>query len=168
MRTKNVQYYVEGEDDEKVVKVLKDDLKVIRPGRVQKMNVVQNVLTEMRLRTLLPGTMVVLVFDNDAGNINVLNENIRILNGYSAVSEVVIIPQVQNLEDELVRSCDIKTAEELLNSKSRSRFKSDIIKVTNLANKLQEHSFDISKFWTGRAAFPYVGISNQSDKVKIR
>ena len=168
MRTKNVQYYVEGEDDEKVVKVLKDDLKVIRPGRVQKMNIVQNVLTEMRLRTLLPGTMVVLVFDNDAGNINVLNENIRILNGYSAVSEVVIIPQVQNLEDELVRSCDIKTAEELLNSKSRSRFKSDIIKVTNLANKLQEHSFDINKFWIGRATFPYVGIPNQSDKVKIR
>ena len=69
MRTKYVQYYVEGDDEEKLVNVLKNELRVIRPGKVQKMNVVQNEFTDMRLRPLLPGTMVVLIFDVDAGNI---------------------------------------------------------------------------------------------------
>lgn len=168
MRTKYVQYYVEGDDEEKLVSVLKNELRVIRPGKVQKMNVVQNEFTEMRLRPLLPGTMVVLIFDIDAGNPETLQKNLKILRGYPRVSEVVTIPQVRKLEDELVRCCNIKDITELLNSKSRSEFKSDIIKVSNLAKKLQAHGFDINKFWVGSATSPYEGITNQSDKVKIR
>ena len=167
MRTKYVQYYVEGEDEEKLVNVLKNELRVIKPGKVQKMNVVQNEFSEMRLRPLLPGTMVVLIFDVDAGNLETLQKNMKILEQYPRISEVVTIPQVQKIEDELIRSCDIKNITELLNSKSRSEFKSDIIKVSNLARKLQEHGFDIRKFWIGRATPPYEGIPNQSNKVKI-
>jgi len=168
MRTKYVQYYVEGDDEEKLVNVLKNELRVIRPGKVQKMNVVQNEFTEMRLRPLLPGTMVVLIFDVDAGNIETLQKNTKMLEKYPRISEVVTIPQVRNLEEELIRSCGLKNITELLNSKSRSEFKSDIIKVSNLARKLQEHGFDINKLWIGRATSPYEGIPNQSDKVKIR
>ena len=91
----------------------------------------------------------------------------KILEQYPRISEVVTIPQVQKIEDELIRSCDIKNITELLNSKSRSEFKSDIIKVSNLARKLQEHGFDIRKFWIGRATSPYEGIPNQSNKVKM-
>lgn len=167
MRTKYVQYYVEGDDEEKLVNVLKNELRVIKPGKVQKMNVVQNEFTEMRLRPLLPGTMVVLIFDVDAGNAATLQKNIKMLEEYPRISEVVTIPQVRKLEDELIRSCDIKNITELLNSKSRSEFKSDIIKVSNLARKLQEHGFDVKKFWIGRATSPYEGIMNQSDKIKI-
>ena len=54
---------------------------------------------------------------------------------YPRISEVVTIPQVRNLEDELIRSCGLKNITELLNSKSRSEFKSDIIKVSNLSAK---------------------------------
>jgi hypothetical protein len=168
MRTKYVQYYVEGDDEEKLVNVLKNELRVIRPGKVQKMNVVQNEFNEMRLRPLLPGTMAVLIFDVDAGSPDTLRENIKILEKYSRISEVVTIPQVRKLEDELIRSCGLKSITELLNSKSRSEFKSDIIKVSNLAKKLQAHGFDINKFWVSRATPPYEGIVNQSDKVKIR
>ena len=167
MRTKYVQYYVEGDDEEKLVNVLKNDLRVIRPGKVQKMNVVQNEFTEMRLRPLLPGTMAVLIFDVDAGNPEILHKNIRMLKEYPRISEVVTIPQVRKLEDELVRSCGLKNIKELLNSKSRSKFKSDIVKVSNLASKLQEHGFDINKFWIGNATSPYEGIMNQSEKIKI-
>lgn len=168
MRTKYVQYYVEGDDEEKLVNVLKNELRVIRPGKVQKMNVVQNEFNEMRLRPLLPGTMAVLIFDVDAGNPETLQKNIKILEKYPRISEVVTIPQVRKLEDELIRSCGLKNITELLNSKSRSEFKSDIIKVSNLAKKLREHGFDINKFWIGRPIPPYERIMNQSDKVKIR
>lgn len=167
MKTKYVQYYVEGDDEEKLVNVLKNELRVIRHGKVQKMNVVQNEFTEMRLRPLLPGTMVVLIFDVDAGNIETLQKNIKMLQKYPRISEVVTIPQVRKLEDELIRSCDIRSITELLNSKSRSEFKSDMIKVSNLARKLQEHGFDIKKFWATKATVPYEGIMNQSDKIKI-
>lgn len=167
MRTKYVQYYVEGDDEEKLVNVLKNELQVIRPGKVQKMNVVQNEFTEMRLRPLLPGTMAVLIFDVDTGNLETLQKNMKMLKKYPRISEVVTIPQVRKLEDELIRSCDIKKITELLNSKSRSEFKSDIIKVSNLASKLREHSFDINKFWIKKPTFPYEGIINQSEKIKI-
>lgn len=167
MRTKYVQYYVEGDDEEKLVNVLKNDLRVIRPGKVQIMNVVQNEFTEMRLRPLLPGTMVVLIFDVDAGNPETLKKNINILEKNSRISDVITVPQVRKLEDELVRSCGLKNITELLNSKSRSEFKSDIIKVSNLANKLREHGFDIKKFWSGSPIPPYEWIINQSDRVKL-
>lgn len=40
MRTKFVQYYVEGEDEEKLIQTLKYDLGIIRSGKVQKLNVI--------------------------------------------------------------------------------------------------------------------------------
>ena len=127
MKSNFVQYYVEGEDEEKLINVLKTELKAIRAGKVQKLNVVTQNLTNARLMTLRPGTMVVLVFDTDAGNIDILNRNLKALKKCPAVSEIVTIPQVPNLEQELVRSCGIKRATELLDSKSKKDFKSDFI-----------------------------------------
>lgn len=37
---KNYQYYVEGEDEEKIVKVPKTELRLIEPGKIEKFNVV--------------------------------------------------------------------------------------------------------------------------------
>lgn len=167
MKSKFVQYYVEGEDEEKLVNVLKTQLGLIRPGKVQKLNVVEQEITNIRLRTLKQGTMVVLVFDTDTGNVDILKKNIKTLEACSSVSEIVLIPQVANLEAELVRSCNIRKIEELLNSRSRKDFKSDLISVTNLANKLREHQFDINLFWNRRPASPYQDIENQAVKVKL-
>ena len=167
MKSKFVQYYVEGEDEEKFVNVLKTDIKAIRPGKVQKLNVVTQEITDARLMILRPGTMVVLVFDTDAGNINILNKNIAVLEKCPAVSEVVRVPQVLNLEQELVRSCCIKKAEELLDSRSKKDFKADFIRVSNLANKLKEHQFDINRLWCGTPPAPYQSIENQSKKIKL-
>lgn len=167
MKTKFVLYYVEGEDEKKLINVLKTQLRVIKPGKVQKLNVVEQEITEMHLRTLSCGTMVVLVFDTDTGNLNLLRRNINILKACKAVSEVVLIPQVLNLEDELVRSCKIKKIEELLNSKSKTEFKSDFIHVSNLEKKLQEHQFDINFLWCEKPAPPYQEIENQAYKIKL-
>lgn len=115
MRNKFVQYFVEGEDEEKLIHALKSDLGVIRPGKVQKLNV---------------------------------------------------IPQVHNLEDELVRSCDIKKITELLNSRSTKDFKTDFIRIKNLAQKLQEHHFDINRLWCQSPESPYQNIKNQAEKIR--
>ena len=74
MKNERFQYYVEGPDDKKVVDTLKTKMGLIKPGKVDVLNVVTEKITEMRLRTLSPGTTVVLVFDTDAGNRDILEQ----------------------------------------------------------------------------------------------
>lgn len=167
MKSKYVLYYVEGDDEKKLLDVLKTDLRLIKPGKIQKLNVTTQEITAARLRTLSRDTMVVLVFDTDAGNVEILMSNIRTLESCKAVSDVVIIPQVPNLEGELVRSCDIRNIKELLNSKTNGEFKSDIMSVSNLAKKLQDHKFDIQVFWSGIPTGAYQNIDNQAVKMKM-
>lgn len=167
MKSKYVQYYVEGENEEKFINILKTDLCVIRPGKVQKLNVVEREFTDARLMALPPRTMVVLVFDTDTSNTDILDKNLKKLQTCSSISEIVTIPQVPNLEAELVCSCNINNITELLNSESKKKFKSDFIRVTNLANKLREHHFDIKKLWCGTPTSPFQKIRNQSEKVKL-
>ena len=167
MKSKFVQYYVEGEDEEKLVQVLKNDLRVIRPGKIQKLNVVERDLSDARLMTLRPGTMVVLIFDTDTGHPDILYRNLEKLKRCPAVAEIVTIPQVFNLEDELVRSCGIKRITELLGSKSRREFKADFIRCKNLDEKLKEYGFDIQKLWQHSPPPPYTGIVNQARKIKL-
>ena len=68
--------------------------------------------------SLKMGTSVVLVFDTDTGNIDILRENIQFLRKEQNIKEVICITQVKNLEDELIRSCDIRQIKELTGSKS--------------------------------------------------
>lgn len=168
MGNRIIQYYVEGEDDQKVVNTLKTELGVIMTGKVHVLNVVEQEIPDMRLRALSRGTIVVLVFDTDTGNIDILNKNITKLKKCASVSDVVLIPQVSNLEVELVRSCKIKQIKELLNSRSNSDFKRDVIRVTNLASKLKEHSFNFDLFWSQKPGHPYQNIENQSLKIRIK
>lgn len=161
-----IQYYVEGQDEEKILSVLKTDLQLILSGRVSKFNVVQNRLTRARLMNLRPGTMVVLVFDTDTNNSKILKENIDILKKFSTVYCVVCITQVRNLEDELVRSCNIKTVRELTGSKTDSEYKSKLIAATNLAALLTKHRFDIKKFWSQKPDGLFSEFVNEADLIK--
>ena len=76
---KYYHYFVEGEDEEKLIQVLKTDLRLIVPGKVQKFNVVEQKLTRLRLMSLKEGTTVILVFDTDTGKVDILKENIEFL-----------------------------------------------------------------------------------------
>ena len=166
MKIKYIQYYVEGECEEKLIKTLKSELMLVETGKVQKLNVIENEISKARLIALQPGTMVVLIFDTDTGNVEILNKNIKKLSECSYVADLVLVPQVKNLEDELVKSCSIRHIKELLGSRSNTKFKSDFIKVTNLANKLKDKSFDINLIWKGNPSAPYQNIVNQSEKIK--
>ena len=161
-------YFVEGSDDKKIVNTLKTDLRMILPGKVEEFNVVQKKLTKNRIMSLKAATTVILIFDADAGNVDILNDNIAFLNRQkNQIKKVICIPQVDNLEDELVRSCNIREIWELTKSKSIKDYKRDLLRIQNLADRLKECNFDINKFWVRQPDNQYKNIVNDAEKVKI-
>ncbi len=166
MGNKNLLYFVEGDDEKKLVNTLKNEMGLICPGKVQKLNVIECDITDLHLRPISHGTIVVLIFDTDTGNVERLKRNIMKLKSCSAVSKIITVPQVPNLEGELVRSCNIKAITELLNSKSHKGFKSDLIRVSNLGRKLNEHQFDIHLLWSEKPKPPYHLIENRAAEIK--
>lgn len=166
MKNKYILYYVEGLDEKKILDVLKSEM-MIKPGKIQVLNIIQNKISDTRLMTLKPDTIIVLVFDTDTNNNEILQQNISKLKKCSCVSNVYTIPQVTNLEDELIRSCDIKCIKELLNSKSSRDFKRDLIKTTNLSKKLKEKNFDLEKFWATKPTSHFADVNNNASKIKI-
>lgn len=166
MGNKNYHFYVEGENDRKVVNTLKTDFQWIQSGKVDVFNVIQNELKIKHLRVLKKDTIVVLVFDTDTNNVAILEKNIKFLKKQSFIKEVICIPQVRNLEDELVRSCAIKKASELTKSKSESEFKSDIIKMSNLQKRLLECKFKFDKFWSSNPRGVFNKIPNEANSIK--
>lgn len=167
MKREQYHYFVEGEDDRKVVNTLKTDLQWIKPGKVQVFNVIEEELTSLITRTLKPGTIVVLVFDTDTGKKNTLLKNIRFLQKDSNVKQVLCIMQVKNLEDEFLRSCAISQIKELTGSKSNSDYKCDLLRQSNLADKLKKHQFQFEKFWNSSDKV-YESICNDSAQIKIK
>jgi len=166
IRNKYYHYFVEGENEEKIVNILKTELQWIVPGKVQKFNVIEKLLTKNRLLTLNCGTIVILVFDTDTGKSDILRQNIALLKKHKSVKDIYCITQVDNLEDELVRSCTIKEIKELTDSDSNSDFKRDMLKDTKLKNKLLKCNFDFEKFWNSVPPKKYQGINNDAKKIK--
>ena len=165
---KYYHYFVEGQDEEKLINVLKTDMRCIVSGKVQKFNIVQEKLTKPRLMQLKQGTTVILVFDTDCGNVQILQDNIKLLNKSGMVNKVLCITQVKTLEDEFLRSCDIKRIRELTGSKSDKDFKRDLIKDNNFAQKLKVHKFDFSKFWNSTDKDIYSKITNDAREIKLK
>lgn len=160
------QYYVEGEDEEKLVSTLKSEMRVIYPGKIQVFNLIQKEITDNRLRLLKPNTIVVLIFDTDVQKIDILNANISKISSNQNVKDVICIPQIENMEDELCRSCQIKNIMELLGSTSYSQFKRDFIKEKNLPSKLRQKSLDIDRLWVGKPTGLFTKISNDGNRIK--
>lgn len=102
------------------------------------------------------------------GESAILSENIRIAKKSSNIKDVYYVPQVKNIEDELIRAMDLKNIEELLNSKSKRDFKRDMLRERNLKSKFELHHFDIQKIWAKNPATPFDKIINHSMKIKIK
>ena len=161
------KYYVEGEGEKRIIDVLKTDFKSIKPGKVEVFNVNQEHFSDMRLRTLKNNTIVVLVYDVDVDKegIENLEWNIRFLKSRSNVKSVICIPQVENLEDELIAACDIKEIKEITKSKSNTNYKSDLLNCSNLYSRLQQSGFDYGKFWKKMPKNSYGKYGNDSEKI---
>lgn len=162
-----VQYYVEGECEEKLINALKTEMQLIIPGKVQRLNVVQDKISKARLMNLRENTTVVLIFDIDVVNEDILYNNIETLSACSRVKKIICIPQVKNFEDELKRACSIKNITEFTQSKSNVDFKKDFIKMSNLKSKLLKHNFDLSKLWACECTNILPRIQNGSELIKL-
>lgn len=161
------QYYVEGEDEEKLINVLKSDMQCIVAGKVQVLNPVTEKITAMRLRTLKKYTTVILVFDTDVSETKILEENIKTLNRCANVKNVYCIPQVFKVEDELENCCNINSIDDLLGTSGSKEFKHRLIIEKNLKKKLETAGFDIRKLWSKSPTGLFKDIPNDSDKIKI-
>ena len=115
---------------------------------------------------LKPGTIVILVFDTDKDETDILDYNLHFLKKQSNVKKVIIIPEVKNLEDELVRSCNITNVKELMKSKSNSEYKSDLAKCKNLKQVLINYHFDINSFWNQNPKGVFTKYKNDSYLIK--
>ena len=139
----------------------------IIPGKVEKFNVVENLLSKAHIMNLKKGTTVVLIFDTDTGKVDILYKNIDFLRKQKIVKEVICITQVMNLEDELVRSCQFRNIKELTRSRSDKDFKRDVLKISNLKQRLDICGFDFEKFWSEQPGNEYRQIANDAQKVKL-
>ncbi|MCM1192753.1 MAG: hypothetical protein NC123_00680 [Butyrivibrio sp.] len=166
-KVRYIQYYVEGSDEKCIVNALKSQLQCIIPGKVEIFNMIQNKFTTARIRPLKSGTAIVLVFDTDKGGTDILAGNIKFLKQQQAVEEVLCIPQVDNLEDKLVYSCNIKSVRDLTGSCSVKDFKRDLLNCTNVAYRLSQCGFSIQKMWSRIPVNEFCSFPNQSDKIKV-
>ena len=153
-RNNRYQYYVEGDCEKKLINTLKNN-GILISGKVDVLNVSQKVITDLRLRSLSPDTIVILVFDLDKVNVDILRNNIELLSHHSHIKEVWPVTQIENFEDEIKRSTDIKELKDLLGSKSNKDFKRDFIKTKDLFGKLKDHHFNISKMWAKKPGKPF-------------
>ena len=139
--SKNIyHFFVEGVGERIIINTLKTDFQCIQAGKVDVFNVIQNKLNKNILMKLKPGTIVILVFDTDKDETDILDSNLRFLKKQPNVKKVIIIPEVKKLEDELVRSCNITNVKDLMRSKSNSECKSDLAKCKKFKTSINKQS----------------------------
>ena len=159
-----LHYFVEGENERKLIETIKN--KYLYSGKIKIINTIQNKVPNSILRTLERETVVVLVFDTDVEKIDILDENIKLIMSSNNVKDVICIPQIKNLEDELIYSTNINKIVDLLESKSKKDFKNDFNNCKNLMKKLENKEFKISKLWSRNAVDIYKKYKNDSEVIK--
>ena len=159
-----LHYFVEGENERKLIETIKN--KYLYSGKIKIINTIQNKVPNSILRTLERETVVVLVFDTDVEKIDILDENIKLIKNSNNVKDVICIPQIKNLEDELIYSTNINKIVDLLESKSKKDFKNDFNSCKNLIKKLEDKEFKISKLWSRNAVDIYIKYKNDSEVIK--
>lgn len=110
----------------------------------------------------------VLVYDTDVEKIDIFRQNVDFLKSQNAIKEVICIPQVKNLEAELKRACQMKSVGQLTHSGTVKDYKRDLISCTNLAARLHQCNFNLSKFWSCVPGNEFKTWGNDADKIKIK
>lgn len=139
--------------------------------KIDILNVNTQEIRKSMIMKMKKGTAVILVFDTDGNKNKMLMKNIAFLKKQKAiVSSVVCVPQCQNLEDELVRSCHIKHVQELTSSKSRKDFKRDFLHMKQevVEFTLRKYDFSIQNFWNTTPTGVFEHIPNDAFHIKIQ
>ena len=163
----NIVYLVEGQTEKKLLETLKTEPLCIKPGRISVMNVVQERVKRALFASLHGQVTTALLFDTDNDGVTMLRTNIELLKKLPNVRDVLCVPQVKNLEDELRYSCGLKDIRELTNSKSVSDVKRDLLRLNNLGARLKQSGFSIARLWLHQVPEEFAGIENNANEVKI-
>ena len=160
-------YFAEGDCEAQLLNALRLYPEKILPGKVRVFNVVQNLIPKSRLLSLQAGMSVVFVFDTDTEQTERLRQNIQRVQRYCRV-RLLTVAQVLNLEDELVRSTDVREVQELTRSKSQRNFKSDFcrMKPEDCLAMLHRHRLDLEKLWAKEPPAAYGFVRQDGKAVK--
>ena len=168
----NYIYFVEGQNEKKLVDVLKSEFQWIANGKVFVHNVLTRPIPRASLRQIKNNTIAIFLFDtdNEQCGIDLLQENIQTLKSQHHIKDVITILQVKNIEDELIRSTDIRKITDLLQSKSENGFKNDFNRtdMRRLRQKLEEHHFDIDRLWVMKGTGIFAEVMNNSAKIRVK
>ena len=161
-------YYVEGHCEQQLIAALKESPSRLIPGKVKVYNVVQNLIPKSQMLSIQAGTTVVLVFDTDVAQTAILKKNIELLNRYCGKLRMVFLPQVLNLEDELVRCTDVKNAADLTQSKGIRNFKTDFCKLKPKECRavLERHRLNMERLWAAKAPEAFSFAESNSASIK--
>ena len=127
----NVIYFVEGKCEVTLLQALKENPQKILPGQIREFNLIQQVIPKSILMMIRPGTKVVFVFDTDVPVTQYLRSNINLVKKTCTKVEIIFLPQVKNLEDELERCTDVSRVSDLTQSASKKDFKRDFAQKRN-------------------------------------
>ncbi|HPY98610.1 MAG TPA: hypothetical protein PLZ06_06155 [Clostridia bacterium] len=169
MSNRNYNYFVEGETEACLIRAIRQ--KYIQSGRITKINLLEKDIPSGFIKTIKPFTILIIVFDTDVDDMKLverLKNNTGKLKKSSHVKDVILIPQVNNLEDEIKYATDISEIKDLLQSKSNKDFKRDFCKCNNVTDCLVKHSFNIEKFWSRKARNKYSIFENDGKKIKLK
>ena len=168
-KNNKIVYIVEGESEKTFVNAVKNEY--IVSGIPYVFNPLQQSLTA-RIRTYPQNTCVILIFDTDRVDlerIEKLKNNIKSLEKASNIHEIILIPQVNNFEDEIKYTTNIKQLKDFTNSKTNSEFKEDFIRQEkHILKKLKRNNFDILKLWSRKPTNEYSQFENGGDKIKLK
>ena len=169
MNYKRCIYFVEGNCEQQLINALKMEPRKLIPGKVTVHNVIQNIIPRREVNKILPGTIVVFVFDTDVEKTDILIKNVDYLKKYVSKVKIINLAQVKNFEDEMVRATNVKKAQDLTKSRSASEFKSDFcrLKVTECRKMLERHEIKVGVLWTTNVPDSFHCVVQNSECVKI-
>ncbi len=154
MKIKNnpVQYFVEGDTEKAFIEQIRN--KYVLSGKIDVLNILQNEIKNSRLISIKPNTTIILIFDTDVQEkelLNRLTHNIKVLKDSKHIKEVIVIPQVLNFEDELVYATNIKSIEKFIPKCTKKEFKGKFIKLgSSMVAMLEKQDFNADKLWSRR------------------
>ena len=162
-------YYVEGPCEQRLIEALKERPEKLIPGKIKVFNVVQNLIPKSQMLSIQAGTTIVLAFDTDVPNTTNLLKNLELLRRHCGKVKIVFLPQVMNLEDELVRCTDVKNVTELTKSASVKNFKTDFCKIKpkDCRSMLERHGISYERLWTTTPPDVFSFIEGSSRQVKL-
>ena len=158
MACKRYHYFVEGDCEKKLFDSFKNVKgRRIKTGKVEIFNVAKEKLSLAKVLSIPKDTIVVLQYDTDVANIEVIRYNVELLTKFKNAKriEIIHVISVLNFEDEILRSTSLKNINSLFNTNGTAEFKYKFIHHKDIVTKLNSVSFSLDKMYSKKPEEPF-------------